>query len=396
MAWLDKLSLEQKEVMEELKRRTMHDMTPKTLEDESLFYRFCKARDFVLEDAEAMLRKHIVWRVQFQVDSILTHYKPPEVVDKYTQFHFIGYDKEASVIRYVDYGNADLKGLFNSAKTTEYVKYGVYLIESDFERMKQRSKEIGKLVTNATYIFNFENLTFAKATHKKNLEALLAFAKAFQDNYPERIKRIFFINVSFYFSLAFNVVKSVLASAVLQKIRCYSADDDWKTDLLEIIDADVLPAFLGGNRTDPDGNPRCKTLIKPAEMVPEKYYFKNSEKKLCKSLDAKKLIITRLSKEEWTSEVKEEGSYLEWEFETKSKDIAFAIYFQEKSSNGFKTIEVIPKQKIDTCYEPEKGFLKCDRAGIYVVVFDNSYSWIYSKELYYRIKITSPKDVYID
>ncbi|GFV63233.1 hypothetical protein TNCV_2662351 [Trichonephila clavipes] len=115
------------------------------------------------------------------------------------------------------------KWLFNSARTTDYVKYGVYVIESDFERMKQRSKEIGKLVTNATYIFNFENLTFAKATHKKNLEALLAFSKAFQDNYPERIKRIFFINVSFYFSLAFNVVKSVLASAVLQKIRCYSA-----------------------------------------------------------------------------------------------------------------------------------------------------------------------------
>ncbi|GFQ97995.1 SEC14-like protein 2 [Trichonephila clavata] len=110
MSWLDEISLEQKEVMEELKRRTMHEMTPKTLEDESLFYRFCKARDFVLEDAEAMLRKHITWRVQFQVDSILTHYKPPEVVDKYTQFHFIGYDKEASVIRYVDYGNADLKG----------------------------------------------------------------------------------------------------------------------------------------------------------------------------------------------------------------------------------------------------------------------------------------------
>ncbi|GFQ92530.1 retinal-binding protein [Trichonephila clavata] len=264
--------------------------------------------------------------------------------------------------------------------------------------MKKRSKEIGKLVTNATYIFNFENLTFAKATHKKNLEALLAFARAFQDNYPERIKRVFFINVSFYFSLAFNVIKTVLASAVLKKIRCYSADDDWKKDLLEIIDVEVLPAFLGGNRTDPDGNPRCPSLIKPAEMVPEKYYFRNSEKKLCKSLDAKKLIITRLSKEEWTSEVEEEGSYLEWEFQTKSKDIAFAIYFQEKSSNGSKPIEVIPKQKIDTCYEPEKGFLKCDRAGIYVFVFDNSYSWIYSKELYYRIKITSPKEinVYID
>ncbi|GFS67841.1 SEC14-like protein 2, partial [Nephila pilipes] len=203
---------------------------------------------------------------------------------------------------------------------------------------------------------------------------------------------------SFYFSLAFNAVKTVLASAVLQKIRCYSSDDDWKNALLEKIDADVLPAFLGGNRTDPDGDPRCKTFITPAEIIPEKYYMRNSEKKLSKSLDATKLIITRLSKEEWSSEIKEAGSYLEWEFETKSKDIAFAVYFQEKSPNGSKPIEVIPKQRIDTCYEPEKGFLKCDKAGIYVVVFDNTYSWMFSKELYYRIKVTSPKEinVYID
>ncbi|GBN71331.1 hypothetical protein AVEN_190766-1, partial [Araneus ventricosus] len=57
MAWPEKVSPEEEKVIEELKRRTECDLPPKLLEDESLFYRFCKARDFNLAEAEAMLRK---------------------------------------------------------------------------------------------------------------------------------------------------------------------------------------------------------------------------------------------------------------------------------------------------------------------------------------------------
>ncbi|GBM52232.1 hypothetical protein AVEN_31050-1 [Araneus ventricosus] len=70
---------EEKKVVEELRKRTQADLTPKLLEDETLFYRFCKARDFKLEEAEAMLRKHIIWREENQIDTILTEYKPLEV-----------------------------------------------------------------------------------------------------------------------------------------------------------------------------------------------------------------------------------------------------------------------------------------------------------------------------
>lgn len=37
--------------------------------------------------------------------------------------------------------------------------------------------------------------------------------------------------------------------------------DSYKENILEVIDADALPAFLGGNLTDPDGNPMCHTLV---------------------------------------------------------------------------------------------------------------------------------------
>ncbi|GFR19688.1 hypothetical protein TNCT_587831 [Trichonephila clavata] len=79
MAWLEDMTTEELEVVEELKRRTIKDVTPKMLEDESVFYRFSKARDFHIEEAETMLRKHITWRKEHNVDTILTDYKSPEV-----------------------------------------------------------------------------------------------------------------------------------------------------------------------------------------------------------------------------------------------------------------------------------------------------------------------------
>ncbi|GFU43956.1 hypothetical protein NPIL_604111, partial [Nephila pilipes] len=69
---------EQREAIDELKRRNLKDVTPKMLEDESLFYRFSKARNFNLKEAETMLRKHIDFRKEYQMDTILMDYNPPE------------------------------------------------------------------------------------------------------------------------------------------------------------------------------------------------------------------------------------------------------------------------------------------------------------------------------
>ncbi|GFS67836.1 SEC14-like protein 2 [Nephila pilipes] len=351
------------------------------------------AREFNIEDSEAMLRKHISWRKEIHFDKISTDYKPPEVLVKYTPTSFLGFDKEGCLVRYCDYGNADMKGLFNSVSKEDCMKYFIRELEKDLDLMRQHNKEFGKKAIHGIHIYNFENLTFSNATHKKALELGLQICLMIQDNYPERVKRIYHINSSIYHTLIMSILKSVLASALLKKILCFGSEG-WQHEILKDIDADVLPAFLGGNRTDPDGNPMCNTFIIHGQIVPERYYFCNSEKRLFNSPDAKKITVRRFSKEEQTFRVKEVNSYLEWEFETMNKDIEFSIYFKDKSLENSKkeSVELIPKQKINTYYEPEKGFLKCERVGIYSVVFDNSYSWIHSKEIYYKARIRGPVD----
>ncbi|GBN11401.1 hypothetical protein AVEN_70061-1 [Araneus ventricosus] len=96
-----------------MRERTINDLTPKLLEDDSLFYRFAKARDFNVVEAEDMLRKHISWRKEFQIDTILTDYEPPEVLLKYGASSFVCFDKEGSAVRIQDWGHLDGKGECN-------------------------------------------------------------------------------------------------------------------------------------------------------------------------------------------------------------------------------------------------------------------------------------------
>ncbi|GIY10901.1 hypothetical protein CDAR_369261 [Caerostris darwini] len=393
MTRIEDISMEEMAAIEELKRRVDKDLTPKLREDETLYYRFLKARDFNVQNAEDMLRKHIEWRKEYQMDTILMDYKPPEVLIKYFTMNFLGFDKEGFPVRYVDLA-ADHKGLISSVKKVDLIKYNLYLVEQDMETLKKQSKKLGKPLTKVMYIHNYEKITLGLATNKAVLELLLLAVKMYQDNYPERIKSIYIINASIYFSMIFTFVKSFIAPAVLAKLHIFG-QDKWSDAFLQLIDANVLPAFLGGNRTDPDGNPLCLSFMVHPKIIPESYYLQKSEKKLSLCPDVKKVTVTRFSKEIISFDVQKANSLLEWEFETKNRDIAFGVYFKEDLHENSKPIEVIPKQRLDTYYDTETGTYKCEKTGTYFAIFDNSYSWFFPKEIYYRMRVKKNCNMHI-
>ncbi|CAL1286853.1 unnamed protein product [Larinioides sclopetarius] len=250
----------EKEAVEELKRRTLSDVTPKMLEDELLFYRFCKARDFNVSQAESMLRKHISWRKEFQIDTMLSQYKPPEVLVKYALSSFLCFTKDGALIRYVDCGGTDLKGLLRSSSKIELMKYFIHFVEDDAKRAIAHHNKPGFPLLMYAPIFDFRDFTYTNATSMKGLQWLVFVVKSYMDNYPEKLKYAMFINAPSYCTFLYSVIRQVLPSKVKQKIGFYGSDG-WKQDLLEMVDANHLPAFLGGTKTDPDGNPLCKTFI---------------------------------------------------------------------------------------------------------------------------------------
>ncbi|GIY49271.1 retinal-binding protein, partial [Caerostris darwini] len=166
----------------------------------------------------------------------------------------------------------------------------------------------------------------------------------------------------------------------------------WKEELLRTIDADVLPACLGGTRTDPDGNPQCNTFINWGGTVPQQYYLTKNIEKFAKKEGVKRVLIPRQSKFEVKIEITELDSIIEWEYEVKRHDIGFQVIWEESNDSGTEITDLIPMHKFETELEPLKGMLKCKKLGIYTIVFDNTYSWFYSKELCYRTRVTNAKE----
>lgn len=381
------LSLDQQTAVTQLKQRMIGYMEQDLFEDLSVFVRFLRARDLNVNAAEAMLRNHIEWRKKMQIDTILTDYTPKEVVKNYLIFDTMGIDKEGSPILYFNVGALDSRGLLKSVRKIDVVKTIVQKLERNVVMMAKESFKRGKYIDKWTMVLNFENLPFSVATHKETLEVIGQLITMYEAHYPERLKVAYFINSSIFFTIAFEVVKRFLSEATYKKINFFGKEG-FTEALLKVIDPEVLPAFLGGNRTDPDGNPMCNTYLTQGGQVPEKYYTNKKESTLANVPGVKKLTVTRLSKNQIKLDITESGSHIEWEFETKSGDIGFSLLYKRDNYDN-RIEELIPKTRVDTNMSSETGIFKCNKLGIYIIEFDNTYSWIYQKEIYYKVSVVT-------
>lgn len=381
------MTIEEEKGIEQLKMRLSGEMKPEQRKDENLFLRFLRARDCNLNKAEDMLRNHIQWRQKNDIDNI-SSYKPPEVV-KYFPMSLVGYDRSGAPVRYLHFGNMDAKGLLKSAKRNDAVKCVIQQLELDSTVMKERSKKFGKCIDKWTYIFDFENYTFSKATHKPTLQMLSYLMMTYEAHYPERLLTAYVINASVYFTLIFSVVKPLFTGHTLKKIKIFGKDG-WQEELSSFIDPDVLPAALGGEKLGVDGDPRCPEQVNQGGLVPQSYYFRSSTRRLCYQPGVKKLQVSRMSKVNVVLDVDEPGSLIEWEFETENRDIGFGLYFQSEDSVQKKPRELIPKQRVEAHVACETGAYQCEFPGTYILMFDNTYSWLQQKEIFCRAVVIRP------
>ncbi|KAG8174246.1 hypothetical protein JTE90_009995 [Oedothorax gibbosus] len=138
----DSMTEEETLAVEEFRKLTIKDCTPMMLEDDSLFYRFMKARDFNLKNALEMFQNHLMYRKEYQIDTILTDYKLPEVMEKYGTVTLLGYDKVDDSVKYLDIGRCDARGFIHSAKKIDLIKYNFQLHERDIIAHRERSKKV--------------------------------------------------------------------------------------------------------------------------------------------------------------------------------------------------------------------------------------------------------------
>nr|XP_042905276.1 SEC14-like protein 2 [Parasteatoda tepidariorum] len=91
--------------IQEFKKRFTKEMELSMYEDKFMFYRFLKARDFNMDQAESMLRKHLEWRKEFKIDKIMT--EPFKLdVSIFTTYHECNY--YIAILRFPKFNRCNL------------------------------------------------------------------------------------------------------------------------------------------------------------------------------------------------------------------------------------------------------------------------------------------------
>jgi hypothetical protein len=386
-----KLTPAQKATLDKFKLKVKDIIKPE--HEDWFLVKWLHARSWDLDQAEKMFRDDLAWRKENDIDNILTSYEPPEVMTKYYPGGHPGISKDGFPIWIEMLPLADQTGFYNCVTKKEAVRFLIYRAERLFKVVfPEVSKKVNKRVNRAIFITDLDGLGL-KHLWKPALDVFIEFLTIAQAHYPDLLHVCYVINAPSIFPVAYSIVKPFLAEGTQTKIRVMGSD--FKEHLLKDIDADQLPVHWGGTATDPDGDPYCRSKVCIGGTVPEKYYRKNMLEENNDLSKFTSVTVQQGSTLQFDYPVTIKNSLLSWNFFTDNNDIAFGIFRRTSSDPNQQTSDmdvIVPSERVNSHVIPEAGRIQCETLGTYVVRFDNHYSWINSKKLFYLIEVVEPDD----
>lgn len=245
----------------------------------------------------------------------------------------------------------------------------------DWARM---SKKLNKRIDGLTVIFDMDGVS-SKMLWRPGLQMYLHLVKLLEDNYPEMLKQMFVVNAPRIFPILYKICRPMVSEETRHKIHVLGTN--FSSTLLQYIEADQLPAYLGGTKTDPDGDPRCRTLICQGGEVPEEYYLNDQ-------VNGEHLQVTSVArggKHLVPVTVDTPDSVIRWEFRTENYDINFCVL-------GVDGETAVETERVNSHMVPHDGTLACQHTGTYTLVFDNSFSWARTKTVHFAVEVLPPVD----
>ncbi|XP_062037954.1 SEC14-like protein 4 isoform X1 [Lepus europaeus] len=373
-------------------RENLQDLLPALPNsDDDFLLRWLRARNFDLQKSQDMLRKHVEFRKQQDLDNILT-WQPLEVVQLYDSGGLCGYDYEGCPVWFDIIGTLDPKGLLLSASKQELVRKRIKACELLRRECERQSQKLGRKIEMVLMVFDMEGLGL-RHLWKPAVEVYQQFFAILDANYPETLKNLIVIRAPRLFPVAFNLVKSFMSEDTRRKMVILG--DNWKQELHKFISPDQLPAVFGGTMTDPDGNPKCLTKIKYGGEVPKSYYRHQQVKLQYEHT----VSVGRGSSQQVENEILFPGCVLRWQFASDGGDIGFGVFLKTKMGERQRAgemTEVLPSQHYNAHLVPEDGSLTCAEAGVYVLKFDNTFSLVHSKHVSYTVEVLLPDQTLLE
>ncbi|KAJ7946459.1 Phosphatidylinositol/phosphatidylcholine transfer protein [Quillaja saponaria] len=226
--------------------------------------RFLKARECNAAKAHKMLIDCLNWRVQNEIDNILS--KPIVPTDLYRSVRdsqligLSGYSKEGLPVFAIGVGLST----FDKASVHYYVQSHIQINEyRDRVVLPSASKKYGRPITTCVKVLDMTGLKLSALSQIK----LLTIISSIDDlNYPEKTNTYYIVNAPYIFSACWKVVKPLLQERTRRKVQVLPGCG--RDELLKIMDYASLPHFCkregsGSSQHSQNGTENCFSLGHP-------------------------------------------------------------------------------------------------------------------------------------
>ncbi|KAI0240332.1 SEC14-like protein 2 [Lamellibrachia satsuma] len=328
-----------------------------------------------------MLRKHLEWRKAYGVDSLLD-WKPPEVLVKYWPGGIYGCDKDGHPILYQLSKGFDAQGIIRSVKKSDMVKYHIYRMEQLMRRCDEESKKRGKVINKTMHISDLDGFDLSMLFTPCIADAMKQVFAIYEANYPDITFSSYVINAPSFFPVVFTLLKPFLSEETKKKVHVLGRN--WKEELFAVVDREQLPTFWGGTGEDRDD---IAYHVVHASPVPPRYYTTEAV-----NIDRSKMrciTVLKGGKFDIKFPVAEAGIVLRWLFTTDEYDVGYGVFCCTSDAPNDEQ-EVVPITRANAHFVPEDGTVVCPKPGKYVFRFDNTYSWMTNKKVYYELELMEP------
>ncbi|OVA07240.1 CRAL-TRIO domain [Macleaya cordata] len=223
--------------------------------------RFLKARDWNVSKAYKMLVDCLNWRVENEIDNILT--KPIVPTDLYRGVRdsqligLSGYSKGGLPVFAIGVGQST----FDKASVHYYVQSHIQINEyRDRVVLPYATKKYGRYIGTCLKVLDMTGLKLSALSQIK----LLTVISTIDDlNYPEKTDTYYIVNAPYIFSSCWKIVKPLLQERTRRKIQVLQGCG--KDELLKVMDFASLPHFCrregsGSSRHSNPGVTDCFSL----------------------------------------------------------------------------------------------------------------------------------------
>ncbi|KAJ3027680.1 UNVERIFIED_CONTAM: cytosolic factor, phosphatidylinositol/phosphatidylcholine transfer protein [Siphonaria sp. JEL0065] len=223
--------------------------------------RFLRARKFDLPLSKKMWIDCEIWRADFGADMILETFEFPEYMAalKFYPRFYHKTDKVGRPIYIEQLGLLNLTQLMSVSTEERMQRNHVHEYERLIRyRMKACSEKAGRHLEQSLVILDLKGI--ALSTFSSVYGIVRNVSSIAQDYYPEMLGKMFVINAPMLFTGVWTLVKPMLDEATVQKINILGSN--YLPSLLECVDAQNLPRFLGGSCND------CKEGCEHSDIGP--------------------------------------------------------------------------------------------------------------------------------